>query len=346
MTKIRTILIGLGTVNVGVLNILHVKRSEILKKYNLEFVIVGLADSSGIAIDVKGFDYQLLIDHKKAKKRVSELNGYIPDKKSDVIVEYVEAELLIESSAGNIKTGDPGLTIVRNALRKGCSVVLANKVPLVFAFDELHQLGEKNEAKLAFSATVCGGLPVINVLQRDLKLATLSGLRGILNATTNYILKELSRGGSKEEAILEAQRLGAAEADPSYDVDGYDTANKLFIIMKAFTDFKGPISEISIEGIQNVGPDEIQKAKKDGKKIKLLALAEKSNDTWKLSVTPVAVVSESFLGTCDGWEMGIELTSDLYESVAMKNYEADPVGTSAAVVRDAIDMFFKDKLKL
>ena len=339
MKKIRTVLIGLGTVNRGVLGILMNQKQKILSTYGLELIIVGVADSSGVAVDANGFDCEELIQHKSQKKKVKDLKGYLPEVSVERICYYIEAELLIESSPGNLTTGQPGLQIVRHALQKGWSVVLANKAPLVFGFDELHQLAKIHGGKLAYSATVCGGLPVINMLQRDLKLATLISLKGIFNATTNYILNELEHGGSIEQAIKEAQRIGAAEADPSHDVNGHDTANKLFIIMKSFTDFTGTINDIHVEGIQKLTSQRLLEAKETGRKIKLLAIATKKDNQWLLSVKPVVVERNSFLGTCDGWEMGLELKTDLYESISVKNYEADPLGTSAAVVRDVLEMF-------
>ncbi len=335
MKEIKTILIGLGTVNIGLLKILSEKEDEIAVASEATFSIVAVADSTGVAINNAGFDYDELIVWKKEKKKVNQLAGYRPIAVESV-TEHVVADLVIESSAGNLKTGMPGLAIVRNALLKGVSVVLANKAPLVFGFDELHAIARKTNAGLAFSATVCGGLPVVNVLQRDLKFATLKRFRGILNATTNFILYEIERGGSRDEAIREAQRLGAAEADPSHDVNGHDTANKLLIIMKTFTGYPGGIGDIVVEGVQNVERSRVQEAQQRGEKIKLLALAEQENGSWKLSVRPTGVPDHSFLGTCDKWEMGIELETDLYESISLKNFEADPVGTSAAVLRDAV----------
>ncbi len=338
MKRIRTILIGLGTVNIGLLKILQDKRLVIAKQFDLEFIIVAIADSTGVAANPNGFSYSELIAFRAAKTKVNQLKEFsrIP---VEEIASHVAADLLIESSAGNLKTGNPGLHIVQGALQKGISVVLANKAPLVFAFDELHRIAEANHAHIAFSATVCGGLPVVNVLQRDLKFAKLKKLRGILNATTNFILHKIEHGGTRHDAITEAQRLGAAEADPSHDVNGHDTANKLLIIMKTFTSYPGGISDIAVKGIQNVDRDEIRQANANGNKIKLIALAERINDSWALSVNPMSVPGDSFLGTCDKWEMGIELESDLYESICMKNFEADPVGTSAAVLRDAVDIF-------
>ncbi len=341
MKRINTVLFGLGAVNIGVLKILISKRHELISKYDLEFKITGVADSSGVAINADGYDYDELISLKKYKGKVHSLKGFDKQIASGDIVDFAWADLLIESSPGNLQDGNPGLSLAKKALQKGCPVVLANKAPLIFAFDELHKLSNEFGGGIAYSATVCGGLPVINVLKRDLKLASLQRLQGIFNATTNYILQEIERGGTMEEAIQEAQRIGAAEADPSHDTHGHDTANKLFIIMKSFTDFKGSIHDIQVEGIQHIKPDQLLDARSRGNKIKLVASAEPDGASWKLTVKPTEVAATSFLGMCDGWEMGIELKTDLYESISLKNYEADPLGTSAAVLRDAIDLCLK-----
>lgn len=337
MKVINTVLFGLGTVNIGLLKILVDKRQELIQKYHLQFLITAVADSTGVAVNPHGFEYEELIELKRRKGKVATLSGFQRHLAKENIPDFIEADLLIESSPGNLVNGNPGLSLSKKALEKGWLVVFANKAPLIFAFDELHQLRNDYHGGIAYSATVCGGLPVINVLQRDMKLASPRRLLGIFNATTNYILQEMEKGGSMEMAIKEAQRIGAAEADPSHDTHGHDTANKLFIIMKSFTNFKGTIDDVKVEGIQNIHPQQLKDAGLRGNKIKLVAMAEPS-DNWKLSVKPMEVEAGSFLGTCNGWEMGIEIQSDLYESIAMKNYEADPVGTSAAVLRDAIEL--------
>ena len=338
MKRVRTVLFGLGAVNRGLLKILLEKKEEIVKRYHCEFIIVGVADSSGVAYHSGGYPYSKLLDLKPSGKKVSSLNGFREDLNMISRMDEMEAEVLIEGSPGNIHSGEPGLSVSQKALSKKWSVVLANKTPLLFAWNELHNLARQNQCGIKFSATVCGGLPVINVLQRDLKGARLKNLQGIFNATTNYVLQELQRGGTMEAAIKEAQRIGAAEADPSYDINGYDTANKLFIIMKSFTDFNGTIQDIKVQGIQALSREEILEAERRGNTIKLVASAEIIQDNWKLSVAPSRVLAQSFLGSCNGWEMGIELETDLYESIRMKNYEADPLGTAAAVLRDAIDL--------
>lgn len=338
MKKIRTVLFGLGAVNRGFLKILIDKKEQLINDHGVQFVITAVADSSGFSVNAYGYDYELLLNLKPAGKKVSSLNGFQPGRNVNELVEISEADLLLESSPGNIVTGEPGLSLSRSALRKGWSVVFANKTPLLFAFDELLSLSESNGGGMKYSATVCGGLPVINVLQRDLKSVKLKKLRGVFNATTNYILQELEKGGSMEAAIREAQRIGAAEADPTHDTHGHDTANKLFIIMRSFSSFKGSIHDVAVTGIENVTTKLIQDAQQRGNKIKLIASAEPDVNGWKLEVRPMEVLQHSFLAMCDGWEMGIEIETDLYDYIAMKNYEADPLGTSAAVLRDAIDL--------
>lgn len=177
------------------------------------------------------------------------------------------------------------------------------------------------------------------MIQRDLRLARILSVRGIFNATTNFILRELEKGGDMDAAVKEAQRIGAAEADPSHDIDGHDSANKLFIVMKAAGLFKGSIHDIHVSGIRDVCAEQLSNARQAGKKIKLIAEATPdAQGGWHLSVLPREVDTTSFLGTCDGWEMGIEIASDLYEKVYLKNYEAEPTGTSAAVMRDVLDI--------
>lgn len=337
MKKVRTVLVGLGNVNLGLLKILVDKEKEIAEKLGLQFKIVGIVDSSGMAAREKGFGYEELLNLKFNKGKVRELTGFLP-KDAEYIADCVEADLLVEASPVNLKPGNPSVRLIKNALTKGWPVVMANKAPLVLAFDELTALAEEYKTNIRYSATVCGGLPVINVLKRDLKFAELKNLWGIFNATTNFVLQELEQGVNMEAAVKEAQRIGAAETDPTLDLSGQDAANKLYIIMKSFTDFDGSIKDITIEGIENVTTADVTKALQNNTKIKLVAAAHRKANKWNLSVKPTPVAKDAFLGSCNGWEMGIEIKTDLYESISMKNYEADPQGTSAAVLRDMIDV--------
>lgn len=335
---VKTALIGLGNVNSSLLKILIDKNKRIAEAYHLHFEMVAVADSSGLAVLDSGFDYQMLLDLKIRGKKISSLPEWVRGASTENITNHCQPDLLVEASPLNLQTGSPGLQVTRQALSQGVHVVLANKGPLVLAFDELMLLKKNHNARLRYSATVCGGLPVINILTRDLKCANFTSIQGIFNATSNYVLQELGKGNTMEDAIAEAIRVGAAETDPSNDLSGQDTANKLYLIMKSVTNFAGQITDIEMQGIQTIDQRLIPLSKQKDETVKLIAHARKEHDGWKLSVKPTVVAKDSFLGSCNGWEMGIEVKTDLYELISMKNYEADPMGTAAAVLRDMIEV--------
>ncbi len=338
MREVSVVLIGLGNVNRSLLHILKIKQQDIQSQHGISFKICGVADSKGIAVNKNGFAIDELYSLKTNGYSTKHLKGYIPNAATHSLTKHIEADLLVEASPVNLVTGEPGLSTVRSAINSGWKVVMANKGPLVMDYDGITQLAKEKDVSIAYSATVCGGLPVLNVLKRDLKATSITEIRGIFNATSNFVLQEMEKGRMMKDAIIEAQRIGAAETDPSLDISGQDTANKLYIIMRSATDFDGTIKEINLEGIDNVTTTQLSSARSGNQAIKLIATAQRTNGHWKLGVKPESVPANSFLASCSGWEMGIEVKTDLYESISMKNYEADPMGTAAAVLRDVIDL--------
>lgn len=343
MKRVRTALIGLGNVNRSFLKIVETKGARLRAEYGVDFRIVAVADSSGLAFDAAGFDPAALRSFKEKGGRVRDLPGFLPESVGDgplaAIVGSLDCDLVLEGSPVNLETGEPGLGVTRAALARGTSVVLANKAPLVLAFRELHDLAAQSGAGLAFSATVCGALPVINIGQRDLIGAEIAQLRGIFNATSNFILHEMASGRSYDEALAEAQRRGVAEADPTLDVGGWDTANKLVIIANSFLGVDVTLEDVSVEGMTEVSTEQLQRELAAGNTIKLLATAEAAGDGYHLSVRPTVLARSEFLGQCDGWEMGVEMETDLYGRLYHKIWENDPIPTAAAMLRDAVNLF-------
>ncbi|MFM7193192.1 MAG: homoserine dehydrogenase [Bacteroidota bacterium] len=348
MKTVRLILAGLGFVNRGLIRILIDKEAELARSSGIRFKVTGVADSSGVALDTAGFSLPALLELKNRGDKAADLPGFSSGLRTEDFAGTGIGDVLVESTPANMIDGGPGLVAARNALLARVPVVFANKAPLVFAFDELHQLAagtgggpyETTEpVRIEYSATVCGGLPVVNVIRRDLRFAGIKRVRGIMNATTNYILEILGKGGDFDEAVREAQRIGAAEADPSYDINGNDTANKLFIVMKTIGGYQGHPLETSLTGIRNITAADLAAANSRGNTIKLVACAHlEDRRGWSLRVAPEEISADTFLGSCNGWEMGVEIESDLYERVCLKNYEADPLGTSAAVLRDVLSV--------
>ena len=336
---IRTALAGIGAVNRNLLTILVQKAERLRTQYGLEFRIVLAVDSSGSAYNEEGFDPTTLRDFKAAQGRINELPQAIPADALTTRLTNEYCDLLLEATPVNLATGEPGLSLTKQALGAGVAVVLANKGPLVLAYRTLTELAAQSRVGLAYSATVCGALPVLNVGQRDLIAAEITGLRGIFNSTSNFILAEMAAGHSFAVALAEAQRRGIAEADPSLDIDGWDTANKLVIIANSLLGVETTLADIAVTGIREVTTAALQTELSRGQTIKLLATATASAGRYQFQVAPTILSRDEFLGRCDSWEMGIEIHSDLYGTLYQKIWEDTPIPTAAAMLRDAVNLF-------
>ncbi|MEZ4861211.1 MAG: homoserine dehydrogenase [Caldilineaceae bacterium] len=338
MREIRLALVGLGAVNRSLLTILARKAEELQRHYQLTFRVVLIADSSGAARRPSGFDPVQLCTYKANGGRVCDLEDY---RDTPVVAELSRAtcDVVMEASPVNLQHGEPGLSITRAALQQGISVVLANKGPLVLAYLELDQLAKNKGAGLAYSATVCGALPVINIGRRDLVAAEIRQLRGIFNSTTNFILAEMTQGESFAAALQEAQRRGIAESDPTLDVGGWDTANKLVIIANSVLGFPATLADVAVKGIAAITTEQLQAELQQGRTIKLVATAQQTPQGYQLTVAPTVLAQQEFLGGCSGWEMGVEIQSDLYGTLYHKIWEDSPIPTAAAMLRDAVNLF-------
>jgi homoserine dehydrogenase len=300
--------------------------------------VVGVADSRGARYNDDGLDLADLLAHKAAGHSVATFPGGKPLPDSLTLARTADYDLLLEASPVNLTDGEPAMGCVRAALGRGKDAVLANKAPLVLDFAGLHTLARAQNAGLAFSATVCGGLPVINVGQRDLIAADIHKVEGIFNSTSNYILSRMAAGESYDDALAEAQRRGLAETDPSLDVDGWDTANKLVIIANAVLGIPARLDDVSVTGIRSLSANTIAQARAQGSMYRLIATATRTGDGWQMDVQPRLVPLHSFLGGIDLWEMGIIYYTDIFEDMYLKIDERGPLATAAAMLRDSVNL--------
>lgn len=331
---LRTALVGLGSVNRNLLGILEQKRQRLAAEFGLEFRIVCIADSSGVGWLEAGYDTGTLLREKSAGTPVSAMAGYAPALSVIDVIREDGIDLVMEASPVNLAHGEPGLGITRAALERGVDVVLANKGPLVLDFHPLHELAGSTGAGLAYSATVCGGLPIVNIGRRDMVAADVHLLRGIFNSTCNFILDEMAAGRDYHEALAEAQQRGIAETDPTLDVEGWDTANKLSIIANSILGLTVGLSDIQVQGITAITAQDLARERQQGRTIKLVAQYRDG----RLSVEPTALPRDDFLARCEGWEMGVEIHSDIYGRMYHKLWEREPVPTAASMLRDAVNL--------
>ncbi len=349
---VRVALVGVGNVGRAFLELMTIKRRVLRERYGLELVLTGAADSSGAAFGAGHIDHANLLRHKRAGHGVGQYPrlGHRGMPAAEM-VRQVEADVLLEASPVNLRTGQPGLDCVRIALQRGMSVVLANKGPLVVAYRELMDMAAPPDPKgfgkplgsggpgLRFSATVCGALPVINIGQRDLVACDIQRVEGILNSTTNYVLSAMEAGHSFDQALQEAQAEGVAEADPALDIQGWDAANKLVIIANAVLGVPATLKDVDVLGIQDITPDDLAAARARGQTVKLVAAAHRQNDTYRLSVHTAALPLDHPLASVSGWEMGIVWHTDNMGVQFAKVDERGPIPTAAAMLRDLVDLY-------
>ncbi len=335
----RLVLIGFGAVHRHFCRILLDKAGELSSRYGITPVVVGAADSGGGVYQEGGLDLAALLAHKQAERSLAAFPSgqQLPD--ALTLAQTAGYDFLLEASPVNLVHGDPGLSCTRAALERGRPVVLANKAPLVLDYAGLHSLAAAHGARLGFSATVCGGLPVVNVGRRDLAGATVHKVEGIFNSTTNYILGRMAAGESYALALAEAQRRGIAETDPTLDVEGWDTANKLVIIANAILGQQAGLAHVKVRGIAEMQAQDSPVAQRPDQTVKLIARAEQRPDgSYSLSVGPEALPGDHFLAGVSDWQMGIIFYTDIYEDIYLKIDEKGPLATAAAMLRDVLDL--------
>ncbi len=339
----RLLLIGVGHVGRRFLELLVRKREMLRARLGLDLALVGVADTSGAAICAEGLDPAQLVRLKAEGRGVASAPGWgRPGLTGLEMVQTTAADLLLEASPGNLTDGQPALGCIEAALRRGMHVVTANKAPLVLAYPRLMALAEAHGVQLRFDATVAGGLPAINLGQRDLAAAEIHRLEGVLNLTTNYILTRMADDGlSYQEALAQAQAAGHAEADPSLDVQGWDAANKLVILANSVLGVPARLADVEIEGITGITAETLRRAAARGQRVKLVATAQRENDGYRLSVRPTGLDATHPLAQLGPQQMGIVYHTDICGVISAAIVEETPLPTAAAMLRDVVDIYKK-----
>jgi homoserine dehydrogenase len=336
----RLLLIGAGNVGRRFLELIVRKQDTLRDRLGLELIVVGVADTSGAAICPTGLDPQRVVDLKEQRHGLADYPGWgRPGLSGLEMVQAAEADLLLEASPANLQTGQPGLSCMEAALSGGLHVVTANKAPLVLAFPRLHGLARDRGLQFRFDATVAGGLPAVNLGQRDLAAASIHRLEGILNLTTNYILTCMAVDGlSYDAALADAQQAGHAEADPSLDIEGWDAASKLVILAHSVLGYPATLDDVAVEGITGVTPEMLRQAAAGGKRVKLVAAAVPQGDGYRLSVHPTPLDADHPLAQLGPKQMGIVYHTDVCGVLSVAIVEETPLPTAAAMLRDVVEI--------
>ncbi|MGI6376204.1 MAG: homoserine dehydrogenase [Anaerolineae bacterium] len=341
MKTIRVALIGLGNIGRNLLDILVHRQQAIADTYQLRLALVAAADSRGAAICAEGLDLAQLRDLKLTRQSAADLPRYgRPGLTGLEMLSQIEADVLVEASPTNLVDGEPGMSCARAALERGMHLVFANKGPLVLAYDDLMAQASRAQRQVLFSGTVAGGLPTVNIGVRDLAGSGVTRVEGIFNGTTNYILTRMADEHlSYDEALKGAQAAGIAEADPTLDVDGWDAANKLVIIANSVLHRPTRLQDLTVRGIRDITLADLDAAAAQGQAIKLLAIAERAGNDYALRVEPTWLPLSHPLARTGKWDMAVVYYTDYMGVISAIIEEEGPVPTSAAVLRDIINLY-------
>jgi homoserine dehydrogenase len=340
MKKVRIMLCGFGRVGQTFAYLLDQKRTWLQSDYGLEISVVGTVDIGGAAVSPEGLVLEDLVSHVKKGGHVEDFGNFGrkglsgPELLSSGI-----ADLLVETTPTNIIDGEPGLTHLRTALSHGLHVVTAAKGPLVVRYGELKSLAREKGVRLMISAATAAALPTLDVGLTCLTGARILKAEGILNGTTNYILTRMEEGQvSYEEALGEAQRMGVAEPDPSLDVEGRDTANKILLIANEVFGSYLTLKDIPVKGIVGIAGAELQAARAKGMVIKLIGRAERAEGSVQASVGPAAIPLDHPLARVRGTEKAMSYLTDTMDWVTISGGKSNPLGAAAAILKDIINI--------
>ncbi len=326
MKTVRLSLIGFGAVGQGVAQAI-LQKKEILKGQGIDLCVVGISDSKGSEINVKGIDLKSALLRKKQKGTVAKGNDSAFE-----IIQDVEHEIVVEATPTNIKNGEPGLSNMSAAFNSGRHVVTSNKGPLALCFSQLKEAAEDNGVFFRYEATVGGAVPIFNLIHESLAGNRVIGIEGILNGTTNYILTRMAHERLPYELVLkEAQELGIAETDPTYDVEGIDSACKLVILANSVFGEAATYRDVEVTGITKITPEALELASKNNYVVKLIC--EAGNGT--LIVAPRLVPKKHPLAVGGTLNVASILT-DLAGRITISGKGAGSIETASSILSDIL----------
>ena len=317
-------LIGFGTIGAGVVEIFN-KNQDILSKkcgkpVNLKKVAdLDITTDRGVKID------QSLL--------TTDVNDVLENDDIDIVIELIGGY-------------EPAKTFILKAMENGKHVVSANKALIAKHWEELLKTADENNVRFSFEASVGGGIPVLRPLNECLAANRFEAIYGIMNGTANYILTKMSEEGlAFEDVLKEAQEKGYAEADPTFDIEGHDTAQKLIVLTKLGFGEYVPQEKFYVEGITKVASEDIEFASNElDYVIKLLGIAKQTKEGLEIRVHPTFLPKKHLLASVNDVFNAIYLVGDFVGPVMLYGQGAGRMATASAVVGDCLDIVFtKDK---
>ncbi|MEI6669343.1 MAG: homoserine dehydrogenase [Acidobacteriota bacterium] len=352
MVYLDLVLVGFGHVGRRFARLLQEKNVRLRGEYGISWRVVGIATSGhGTAFDARGLDLEKAIKLRDAGLSIGQLaepdavRGLGPEASGLALIKHATAEtkrrqlqqlVVVETTLLDIKAGQPAVNHAASALRGGAHVVTANKGPVAFAYRELDGAAALARRRFLFEGAVMDGVPIFNLVRETLPAAEIEGFRGVINSTTNFILTEMENGRRYEDALADMQQAGIAEADPSLDVDGWDAAAKTAALINVL--MRGSVTPHGIDrqGIASITPEQMRDAMARGKRLRLLAFADRRDGQILGRVAPVELDAHDPLAQLTGMQNLLVLKTDVLGEVGIHQLDGGLTHTAYALLSDLV----------
>ncbi|MFD0696565.1 homoserine dehydrogenase [Paenibacillus sp. GCM10027628] len=335
-------LLGFGVVGQGLAEILMEKAQTLSQDIGFRAKVVAVSDlMKGSIYHPEGLNLSQVLHVVKETGKLDDYPdepGLIRGLDSFKTIQETNADTIVELTYTDVKTGQPAIDHCKAAFASGKNVVMSNKGPVALAYQELAALAEKNGVRWGYEGTVMSGTPAIRLPLVSLAGNTIYEIKGILNGTTNFMLTKMEDGMSYQEALAEAQALGYAEADPTNDVEGYDAQYKITILTNIVMNGSINREDVACQGISHLTPEDIQMARAQGKRWKLIATCRRDGDRIIAKVGPEALPLSDPLAAVGGAVNAVTYNCDLAGPITLIGAGAGRKETGFSILIDLINI--------
>ena len=341
--QIAICLYGFGNVGREFVRLLNRKAPYLKSRHGLEPRVVSIVTRKGGIRAESGIDCPVLVNLANAGT-LSDQEGFVGGDPSDLDawlppMRAGDVRVLVDATWSSLDTGEPALSRLKDAARRGCHLVTLNKAPLVADFDGMAQVARESGVCLKFSGAAAAGLPAIDTVRVSLAGAQVDSIEGVLNSTTNYILTAMSDDGlSYEEALRRSRAMGLAETQPERDVSGIDTACKILILANAAMGARKRLGDVKVTGITEVTSREIAYWAVQGRTLRLIGRAVRTADDVGIEVKPTPVPYKDFLAQVTGDSKGVRFATDVFGELTIVGGSGGPSAAASSALKDLINL--------
>jgi homoserine dehydrogenase len=346
MKTLKIAMFGFGNAGKAFAKLLISKQEEIRTSLDFDIKIAAIVTlTRGNLVDAHGIDLQKAIKDIELEGHFNKSSMAYSEYNSEEILQNADYDVLMEITPLNILSGEPAIHNITTAFNRKKHVITANKGPIAWAYKELKALSIQQGVVFLHETAVMDGTPIFNLVEDTLPMCKIKGLKGILNTTTNFVLEEMSKGYSFEEAIAEGESRGFVEADASMDIDGFDAAAKTAALINVLMEGNVTPLDIMREGIQHITHVDIGKAEEDGKVIKLICEARLQDGVIIGEVKPVEIGKDNIFASIKGTSSVLSISTDLMGEVTIVEHDPEIVQTGYGLFSDLLRLikFTEDK---